>query len=89
MIPCYGFNCDCLRCSHDAESPREGPRVKTVVGEQYRMNINGSLVRVLLISQPTLNEHDELRAHVIVLEENLYVRAGAQCRPLAHTLVPL
>lgn len=87
MSLCYGFDCPCARCNRDP-APLDPSLAKLVVGEQFRMNVDGSLIRVLLVSLPEVNENNELRAHVVVLEDNLYVRAGAECRPLAHTLVP-
>ena len=57
-----------------------------VVGDQYFMQVDGlKKVRVLLVSKPELLS-GELRAHVLVLEDNPYVRSGVECRPLAFTL---
>ncbi len=69
---------------------RDGANCELVVGDQYLMRVDGSkTVRVLLLTPAELNENNEMRAHVVVLEENPYVKAGAECRPLAYTMHPL
>jgi len=58
-----------------------------VVGDQYMMRVDGAnMIRVLLISSAVVTEHNELRVHVVVLEDNLYVKSGAECKPLACML---
>ena len=89
---CYGFgDCGCWNCQERAESVTAGPKCKLVVGEQYTMSLFGDDgFRVLLITPDSFDKTTkERRAHVLVLEENPYVKAGAECRPLACTLGPL
>lgn len=68
------------------ENPREGAPCKVEVGGFCAMRIEGSKFRVLVVSEPTIDDHDECRAEVIVMEKNPFVKVGARCRPLAHTL---
>jgi len=71
----------------NADDVRALASVELVVGDQYMMRVDGSKsVRVLLITPATITEHNELRAHVVVLEDNPYVKSGAECKPLAFTL---
>lgn len=73
-----------------ADDPKQDATCELVVGEQYAMRVDGSKwVRVMLVTPTEVNDNKEKRAHVIVLEDNPYVRAGAECRPLAFTLSPL
>ncbi len=69
------------------EDTQRDAACELVVGDQYAMRVDGQKwVRVLLITPTEVNKHGEKRAHVVVLEDNLYVRSGAECRPLAFTL---
>ncbi len=69
------------------EDVKRNADCELVVGDMYAMLVDGrKCVRVLLISPAEMNENQENRAHVVVLENNPYVRAGAECRPLAFTL---
>ncbi len=69
---------------------RDPANCELIVGDQYMMQVDGpKRVRVLLLTPAELNEHNEMRAHVVVLEENPYIRAGAECRPLAYTMYPV
>lgn len=70
-----------------SNTPLDPPNCKLIVGEQYAMRVDGEKwVRVLLITPDEIDEHNERRAHVVILENNPYTRAGAECRPLAFTL---
>lgn len=90
MSLCYGWNCDCWRCQDIQESPQAPARTKVEVGEFCGMQINGSKpFRVLVVSSPELDERKELRAEVVVIEENKFVKVGSRCRPLASTLCSL
>ena len=88
---CYGFgNCDCLNCQDKYNDQLARSRTTLLVGEQYRMSIDGrDGFRVLLISPDELDGRGARRAHVIVLEDNPYVKVGAECRSLANTLEAL
>ena len=69
--------------------PNTPARCDLVIGDQYLMHVDGAKkVRVLLISEP-VEERNELRAHVVVLQDNPYVKSGKECRPLAFTLEKL
>ncbi len=73
-----------------SNSVRDPASCELVVGEQYMMRVDGSkAVRVMLLTTSVLDEHNELRAHVVVLENNPYVRSGVECKPLAFTLSSL
>lgn len=91
MSLCMGWgDCSCWRCRGDGDSPLAPARVTVTPGDFCGMSINGCKpFRVLVVSAPEVNSRNELRAEVIVLEDNLYVNAGKRCQPLASTLVPL
>lgn len=90
MSLCFGWNCDCWNCQDKHESPQAYERCKVEVGGFCGMTVNGCKpFRVLVISEPALDEHNERRAEVVVLEENPFVKAGARCTPLASTLCML
>lgn len=88
---CYGFNCFCENCQAERDDVAARPACKLVVGEQYLMSIAGAEgFRVLLLTPDAFDETTkERRAHVVVLEDNPFVKTGAECRPLAGTLGPL
>lgn len=68
---------------------RDPANCELIVGEQYFMRVDGSKgVRVLLLTPAELTENNEMRAHVVVLEDNPYVKSGTECRPLAYTMHP-
>ena len=74
----------------DAEDVRQPANCELVVGGQYMMRVDGSkAVRVLLVTSESLDERNELRAQVVVLEDNPYIKSGTECRPLAFTLEAL
>lgn len=73
-----------------ADDAKQDASCELVVGEQYAMRVDGKRwVRVLLLTPTETDVHNEKRAHVVVLEDNPYVKAGAECRPLAFTLSSL
>lgn len=84
MSDCFTFHEFNYRTPDDVRQPA-GCELK--VGEQYAMRVDGSkTIRVMLVTAAAIDEHNEMRAHVVVLEDNPYVRAGVECRPLAFTL---
>lgn len=85
---CYGFgDCCCQNCEEKHNDPSAHELARLVVGEQCLMCINEAKIRVLCLSLPELDDvRKERRGHVVVLEDNPYVKAGAECRPLAYTL---
>jgi len=91
MSLCYGWgDCNCWRCRGDGESPLAPAHVKAEPGDICGMSINGCKpFRVLVVASPEVNSRNELRAEVVILEENMYVKAGKRCQPLASTLGPL
>ncbi len=88
---CYGWgDCDCLNCQDRVNDFLARPKCALIVGEQYMMTVDGrDSFRVLLLTPDELDGKGARRAHVVVLEENRFVKAGAECRPLANTLRPL
>lgn len=91
MSLCYEWGaCHCEYCQEQVNDVLGRPKCSLVVGEQYMMTVNGrDGFRVLLLSSDEVTPRNERRAHVLVLEDNSYVKAGAECRPLANTLGPL
>lgn len=88
MTGCFDFfEYNVRRNADDVRAPAS---VELVVGEQYLMRVDGAkTVRVLLITPAAIDEHNELRAHVVILEDNPYLKSGAECKPLAFTLGPI
>jgi hypothetical protein len=86
---------DTFRCFGDynyvrPDDAKAGPNCRLEVGEQYAMRVDGSRwVRVMCLTPEETNENGECRAHVVVLEENPFVKAGSECKPLAFTLSAL
>lgn len=73
--------------NYDDPDVKDPAPIPLQVGEMYKLSVGyGSSARVLLLSLPQLNEADELRAHVVALENDHFLKAGRQYRPLAYTL---
>jgi hypothetical protein len=92
MSLCYGWgNCDCWRCDSKFDSPLARARIPLAVGEFYGMQVQPGVkpFRVLLISLPEIDERNERRAEVVVMEDNSFVKSRARCRPFAPMLVEL
>lgn len=92
MSVCYGWGeCDCWRCDSQFDSPLAHSRIPLTVGEFYGMQVQPGAkpFRVLLVSLPEIDERNERRADVVVMEDNPFVKAGARCRPFAPMLVEL
>lgn len=90
MTLCCGWNCDCWNCQDRYETPQAHARINVESGDFCGMTINGNEpFRVLVISKPELDERNERRAEVVIIEENPFVKTGARCRPLASTLTKI